>query len=358
MTQPLQQELVYRKRDGALMLHCPLDEDLEVGMTRICFPHLKEIGEWPFFDELKNSWTIRPGQMVTPSYKVVCRFQPNLVLLEQPLVLSEYIKEDEIHMNITSPFLTAAIRKIETSSKEISTAAYALNEIKGLNSELQTLYKIHRDMMIMCIESGGFIPPVFLAALKSQARRIIADMRQILLILLVPYLEIELQLRRYDIEDFSSVIDAKKDCSFEFLPPIGKYLNFLNLIRDLDNCFKHERGERQLSPNIPLKPAIILSKLNSPGHNKIWRIPEKKCSYVDYSRQEFWHYSIEFDALTTLFSSFLSELLELPDPKCKDLPPVLFQISEDWSLADTLPDKDSRKKESKKKLTSWLEKKS
>lgn len=347
MTQPITfNQHHYRKSDGALLINCVSSEEPELGMTSMPYPPSREIGDWPFFDESTKQWTIVPRRRVTPSYQVVCMFHPTSRFHSRPLVLPDYVKNEEPWISAVCPFILAVREKTEKDPSQIGTGMMALLELKSLNLDLQLFYLSHDRLPKKENDPNSFTSPFHLIHHQALARKIIATMRRILLILLVPYLEIELELNQYEIEDFGTVIDSKKDSSFEFLPPIGRYLNFLNLIRDLDNCFKHERGEWRLPPETLIQPGISLSKLNNRKHYELWRIPPKDCPYIDYSRQEFWHYSIEFDALVTLFSSFLSELLVLPDSQTKNSPPIYFQVTEAWSLADTLPeDKRTLQKE-------------
>lgn len=352
MTQPLTlNQHHYRKSDGALLINCVRSEEPELGTTSIPYPPSIEIGDWPFFDENTKQWTIVPRQRVTPSYQVVCMFHPSLRFHSRPLVLPDYVKNKEDWIDPVCPFILAVKEKTEKDPSQIGTGMMALLELKSLNLDLQLFYQSHDLLPKKENTPNSFTSPSHLIFHQALARKIIATIRRILLILLVPYLEIELKLNQYKIEDFGTEIDSTKDCSFEFLPPIGRYLNFLNLIRDLDNCFKHERGEWRLPPEILIQPGISLSKLNFCKHYELWRIPPKDCPYVDYSRQEFWHYSIEFNALVTLFSSFLSELLVLPDSQTKNSPPVYFQVTEAWSLADSMP---AQKKNKKKELTTEI----
>lgn len=317
---------------GALLHRCWDIKGEEIGRTDIIPPSIREVGEWPFFDEISQKWHLKRGCSVTPSYSVTLMFSPALKYKGKCEILPSFSKEADA-TNPGSLLLGKLIDKLALTFNELMAISV---RISSLNYRVKNIYREYPDLFSG--KKTPWIPWVTSDVCRCEFKSLISDIR-ILLDTIIPAFLLKARIEQArGIDKYASLVN-KEEIQTDF-PIFKQYSKLLLLIADMDNCFKHDPSERGLKLEHLIEPGTKLVRFLHPKQLDTWKIPRKeniKSAKIDEERKNCWVYSVELNALVCLLSNFLSELLGIQDPITQSEPIPIFQISEDWSLRETLP---------------------
>lgn len=315
-------EFEYNKLTGASLYNSPIFDWSNVEKTHLLFPYVREIGLWPFYNQRTNSWEIRSNQKVTPVFNVVLIFHPKLKYNERVYLLPSNSSEYDV-TNYGSNLLSS----INSICSDASIVLNFATAIATLNNALEEVYSDH-ERYFEKLRSTHFCFPIETQKLQNNAFGLFAKFRSLLRIILPHYLS----HHGICMKDERLPDDAMQ------LPTIQKYLLLFHLIQDVDNAFKHDKLTWRINLDNLETPGYKLRKLNKcTHHKKIWKLCDIASPHMDYSRKQFWEYSVHYNALAALFSDFLNDILSLGENSQAAPAKVYFQITQNVTLAENLP---------------------